>query len=51
VSHVGLISQMRSFSAMRVPRKTPHRSTKDTCPTPRIGTCVFASHCSWNQVP
>jgi len=50
VSHVCLISQMRSPSAMRAPRETPHRSMKDTCPTPRLGTCVFASRSSKNQV-
>jgi len=44
------IYEVHSPSAMRAPRETPHRSMKDTCPTPRIGTCVFASRCSGKQV-
>ena len=34
VSVYCLISQLRSLSAMRAPRQTPHRSMKDTRPTP-----------------
>jgi len=36
--------------AMRTPRETPPRLMKDTCPTHRFGTCVFASRCSGSQV-
>jgi len=42
VSHACLISQVRSLTAMHAPRETLDPSMTDTCPTPRIGTCVLS---------
>jgi len=34
LSHACPIYEVRSLSALRAPRETPHRPMKDTCPTP-----------------